>query len=326
MHGILKDVMVSIGMGLILPGIMLNFAVALLEENGNVPVAAVEEIIQETTLPPQVQLSMLLRQTDGSIRQMDMDTYLEGVVLAEMPASFEEEALKAQAVVARTYTQKAYTTGGKHGDGSICTEPSCCQAYIDPSEYLARGGTQKNLEKIQNAVRSTSGYVLTYDGMLIEATYFSCSGGSTEDAVAVWGTDFPYLRSVSSPGEEGAAYYTDTVTFTKQQLEAALNVTLTGNSGGWFSDIVYTSGGGVDSVTVGGQTFGGTKLRSLLGLRSTAFTVVPREEAVSITTRGYGHRVGMSQYGADAMAVSGSTYPQILSHYYQGAVLQYLDN
>ena len=322
MNTILKDVMLSLGMGMILPGVMLNFAVLLLENKQEAPAAIIEdntEINLQEYLNP---LKMRLRLPDGSTHEKDMDAYLVGVVLAEMPASFEDEALKAQAVVARTYAQKAYTSGGKHADGSVCTEPSCCQAYITEEDYLAKGGTVESVEKIRSAVHDTSGYVLTYEGSLIEATYFSCSGGSTEDAAAVWGTDFPYLRAVSSPGEEKAIHYTDEVCFSRQQLEGALGVKLTGSSESWFSEISYTSGGGVAAAMVGGQKFPGTKLRSLLGLRSTAFTLEAAEDSVCITTRGYGHRVGMSQYGADAMAVSGSSYTEILAHYYPGTLLE----
>lgn len=320
MQSLLKDVMISLVMGMVLPGMMLNFAVMLLEEE-YIPLSAESSHIEQSPVPQTVPMQMRLRHTDGVTEEMDMDTYLIGVVLAEMPAYFEEEALKAQSVVARTYTQKAYITGGKHGDGSICTDPSCCQAYITESDYLAQGGTQEHVDKIRNAVLATSGYILTYEGQLIEATYFSCSGGSTEDAVAVWGTDFPYLRAVSSPGEEEAAYYTDTITLTKDQLESALGITLDDSSADWFASLTYTAGGGIHSAAIGGKTFAGTQIRSLLGLRSTAFEITPGENCVTITTRGFGHRVGMSQYGADAMAASGSTYPEILAHYYQGTVL-----
>lgn len=267
-------------------------------------------------------LTMRLRHADGTVEEMDMDDYLTGVVLAEMPASFETEALKAQAVVARTYTCKALTTGGKHGDGSVCGESTCCQGYVSQADYLAKGGTQDNVEKIAAAVRATSGYVLTYEGALIEATYFSCSGGSTEDAVAVWGTDYPYLRATDSPGEENAAHYTDTVTFTAQEFVDKLGLSLTGKPASWLGYVTYTAGGGVATMEIGGRVFKGTELRSLLGLRSTAFTMTAGGDSITVTTRGFGHRVGMSQYGADAMAASGSTYPQILAYYYNGTTLQ----
>ncbi len=322
MKGIWKDILTALLMGMVLPGCLLNFASALLDQKPETDPP--QTTAPQETIPETVPLPMRLRQ-QGTMEEMDTDAYLVGVVLAEMPADFEPEALKAQSVVARTYTQKAYATGGKHGDGSVCTDSACCQAYISEADYLARGGTQEAVDKIRSAVLSTSGYVLTYGDELIEATYFSCSGGSTEDAVAVWGTDFPYLRSVSSPGEEEAAHYTDTVTFTPQAFQNALGRMLSGSSRSWFGTTTYTQGGGVATVTIGGETYTGTHLRSLLGLRSTAFTVSTTEEEIAITTRGYGHRVGMSQYGADAMAVTGSTYREILAHYYPGTTLTKLD-
>ena len=317
-----KDIIISVIMGVILPGVLLNCAVAVLEDDMNLSVMAVGETADVFELSAQDDIPMRLRYADGTVEERNLEEYLVGVVLAEMPAAFEEEALKAQAIVARTYTRKAYLTGGKHGDGSTCTSSSCCQAYISESAYLDSGGTLENIEKIRKCIESTSGMLLTYAGDLIEATYFSCSGGSTEDAVAVWGTDFPYLRTVSSPGEENATYYTDTVRYTKEQLETKTGISLTGNSAGWFSNISYTSGGGVEWITIGEQNFTGTEMRSLLNLRSTAFTIIPEENAVTILTRGYGHRVGMSQYGADAMAANGSDFRDILAHYYPGTEIE----
>ena len=236
-----------------------------------------------------------------------------------MPASFEEEALKAQAVVARTYAVRAREGKGKHDDGDICGDSACCQGYLAPDDY---GGTQEALSKVRNAVSSTAGQVLTYEGKLIEATYFSCSGGVTEDAVAVWGTDVPYLQSVKSPGEENATYYTDSVQFSVKEFASRLGINLTGKPDSWFGGTKQTTGGGVDTMVIGGVTFKGTELRKLLGLRSTAFTMVAMDEVITVTTRGYGHRVGMSQYGADAMAALGRTYDEILAHYYQGTELK----
>lgn len=326
MKGIWRDIVTALVMGMLLPGTVLNFAAALLEgkpEKAPEQAAAVEALAEtaEETLPPTVPLTMRLRKKSGEVVNGDLDTYLVGVVLAEMPASFEMEALKAQAVVARTYTRKAYVTDGKHGDGSVCTNPGCCQAYISEEAYLAKGGTRADVDKVRYAVAATSGYVLTYGESLIEATYFSCSGGSTEDAVAVWGTDYPYLRAVDSPGEEGAAHFADSVTFTPQEFQKALGVTLAGDAGDWFGNVTYTGGGGVDTMTIGGETYTGTRLRSLLGLRSTAFAVDVGEEGITVTTHGFGHRVGMSQYGADAMAVAGSSFQEILEHYYPGTTL-----
>ena len=137
----------------------------------------------------------------------------------------------------------------------------------------------------------------------------------------MWGTEFPYLQAVASPGEEKAAHYTDTVRFSAGAFQDALGVKLSGSPGSWFRDVTYTDGGGVDTIVIGGTGYRGTELRSLLGLRSTAFSISTTEDTVTITTRGYGHRVGMSQYGADAMAVTGSACPEILAHYYPGTTL-----
>ena len=322
MRSLWKDIFSAIFMGMVVPGVLLNFGVMLLENQketmGKTPEIFVSEPQSDTM---ETSLPMLFRKEDGTTVQMDTEAYLVGVVLAEMPAAFESEALKAQAVVARTYTQKAYTMGGKHGDGSVCGTPSCCQAYITESAYLERGGAVESLDKIRRAIAATSGCVLTYRGELIEATYFSCSGGITEDAVAVWGTDFPYLRSVDSPGEEDALYDTDTMIMPLAEFQSVLEISLDDDARSWFTSVTYTAGGGVDTMEIGGRTFRGTELRKLLGLRSTAFTLEAAEDSIRITTRGYGHRVGMSQYGANAMALKGSLYPEILAYYYQGTEL-----
>ena len=315
MRQLWKDVLAAFVMGMVIPAILLHGAVSYSANE-------VEETVPEETKEViSVPLPMKFRESDGTVQIMDMDAYLTGVVLAEMPAEFEPEALKAQSVAARTYTRKAYETGGKHEDSSVCGDPSCCQAYISEEEYLQQGGTLENLEKVSSVVAQTSGQVLTYDGELIEATYFSCSGGTTEDAAVVWGADYPYLKSVESPGEENAQYHRDTVTFTPEAFAQALGRELEGSAEDWFTLAAYTAGGSVSVITICGEQYTGTQLRSLLGLRSAAFTVEASDSGIEITTKGYGHRVGMSQYGADAMAVSGSSYEEILTHYYPGTTL-----
>lgn len=316
----MKTIGISLAMGVLLPYLFLSFGVTLLSRyrmQEEMAVTVGTEPVQEAA----VSLPVLFRDAGGNAVQMDMDTYLVGVVLAEMPAFFEMEALKAQSCVARTYAGKAYITGGKHGDGSVCGEPSCCQGYTAVDTYLASGGTQEAVDRVRSAISATTGQVLTYDGELIEATYFSCSGGRTEDAVAVWGTDFPYLQAVDSPGEEQAAYYTDEQIFSPDEFARLLQLPLTGDPADWIGTATYTEGGGVHSLEIGGESFSGTRLRSLLGLRSTAFSVAVQDSEIRITTRGYGHRVGMSQYGADAMAASGSSWQEILAHYYRGTEL-----
>jgi len=303
-----KDVLISAFLGLVIPGVLLQGMVCYSAD------AAPEQTEAVTEAEPEREPEVLSEE----------DRYLVGVVLAEMPTGFEPEALKAQSVAARTYLRKAQLTGGKHGDGSVCQDPNCCQGYISAEEYLACGGTREGLEKVRSAVADTSGTVLTYEGELIEATYFSCSGGSTENAVAVWGMEVPYLQAVDSPGEEEARVFCHQVSFTMEEFQDALGVALEGDPEDWFGTVTYTEGGGVDKLTVGSQIYTGTQLRSLLGLRSTAFSVRTEGETITITTKGYGHRVGMSQYGANAMAVAGSTYQEILAHYYPGTELKVL--
>lgn len=318
--GIWKEIRFALIMGVVVPAVMLLGVRSLgnIRENQE----RILETVAQSTEPVGAEKSLIpILNGEGEIEELPVEDYLTGVLLAEMPASFELEALKAQAVVARTYTFRSWNKGSKHPEAAVCMDSGCCQGYLSEEDYLERGGSTGSIEKMRQAVQETSDYVLTYQGKLIEATYFSCSGGVTEDAVAVWGTEVPYLKSVDSPGEEGATHYTDVVTFTKDELEKALRITLTGNRDSWFGDVTYTAGGGVKTMRIGQTQWEGTLLRKKLGLRSTIFTMEIVKNEIQITTRGYGHRVGMSQYGADAMAVSGSTFEEILSHYYQGTEL-----
>ena len=315
-----KEVLACLMMGLMLPGTMLKMTAG--DQADLMPaLRETEAVVSPMAEPLKGNPQIPVRLPDGTVTRMDMEEYLVGVVLAEMPASFEGEALKAQAVAARTYAGKAHLRGGKHGDGSICTDSHCCQAYISEVGYLGSGGTELGIEKVRGAVYATRGQVLTYGGELIEATYFSCSGGSTEDAKAVWGAEFPYLKAVESPGEEGAEYFKDTVIIPRERAEMLLGMDLPENPAEWLGTVNRTPGSGVSTMEIGGRVFKGTELRTLLGLRSTAMEVQADDRGLVIETRGWGHRVGMSQYGADAMAVNGSTYEQILLHYYKGTEL-----
>ena len=249
---------------------------------------------------------------------MELEEYILGVVLAEMPASFHTEALKAQAVAARTYALRRYVLGDRHTDKAVCTNPHCCQAYMTQEQYLKSHGSSADVLRVQEAVLATRGQILTYQGNLAETTYFACSGGRTEDAVAVWGTDIPYLQAVDSPGEENANSYWRSTYFTKEEFENALGRSLSGSPESWLGKQTFTDGSGVATMVIGGITYTGTQLRKLLGLNSTVFTMEADAAGILVETYGNGHRVGMSQYGADAMAQQGSNYQQILLHYYCG--------
>ena len=322
MKPVWKEVCFAVIMGFVVPAVLLGIAVKFIDMPKEDEISEQTVTVVETQSSPEVQGHIMIEVlSDDVVTEMDLEEYLVGVVLGEMPSTFELEAHKAQAIVARTFTLRSRGSG-KHDNAVVCTDSDCCQAYISPENYLKKGGSQESVDRIRTAVEATAGMVLTYEGELIEATYFSCSGGSTEDAVAVWGMDVPYLRATDSPGEEDAAHYTDTVTFTAEEFASALALDLQGEPESWLGPVTYTAGGGVNTMLIGGVSFKGTDLRKILDLRSTAFTMTAGADSITVTTRGYGHRVGMSQYGADAMAVTGSTYDEILAHYYQGTVLE----
>lgn len=318
MKAFLQKMGVSIFMGFVLPVVMFAVASGYFKQ---IPVREAPVLDRKELPGVSYMLPVLM---EGEVQELDLEEYILGVVLGEMPMSFADEALKAQAVVARTYTMRAFLQGSKHEQAAVCTNSGCCQAYLSPQDYLSMGGTAEKLERLRKLVRDTQGQVVTYQQELIMATYFSCSGGSTEDAVAVWGQDIPYLQATVSPGEENAGPYSDSVTFTRRELEDRLSVTLTGAPDGWIRSVTHTDGGGVDTLVMGDKTFTGTELRKLLGLRSTAISWTYGDNCLILETKGFGHRVGMSQYGADAMAVTGAKYPQILAYYYAGTELDTL--
>lgn len=258
---------------------------------------------------------------DGNPEAMELETYVTGVVLGEVSGEFNVEALKAQAVAARTYTRYCIEVLKKHSGGAVCTDYHCCQAYCDPEEYSGNGGTDLELKKVMKAVEDTAGEVLRYGTDLICATYFASSGGMTEDASEVWGKSYPYLKSVNSPGEEECGYFCQRVSMSPSELKDVLGVQLKGAPSTWFGMIKYTVGGGVDLMRIGGRLYTGVELRKLLKLRSTIMTITATDDEIIIETKGYGHRVGMSQHGANAMANHGQSYRDILEHYYTDTTL-----
>lgn len=257
---------------------------------------------------------------DGGVDSMSLHDYLVGAILGEMPLSFETEALKAQAIACRTYALRQYA-GRKHDPAAVCTASSCCECWVS-----ADGVSDEQLQRAEQAVRETDGTVLTYEGKLIEATFFSCAGGRTESAADVWGSAVPYLTAVDSPGEENAPRYSDSVTetaaaFREAILSAQPTADLSGNTDTWIGEPSYTDGGGVRSIKIGGADFTGKELRRLFGLNSTKFRLTVSADEIRFETVGFGHRVGMSQYGAQAMAQNGATCTEILLHYYTGVSL-----
>ena len=325
MKGMFAQVLQSVALGTVLPGLLLS-AVKVDEPKlpDKEPVTQLQQQVDQVQQPQlqggaTVSVTVPVLKSDGKRKEMDLEDYICRVVLGEMPASFEREALKAQAVAARTYTLRCLG-GSKHAGGAICTSSKCCQSYCEPEGYIRNGGTYANVRKVFEAVQETAGEVIYYNDQLIMATYFSSAGSTTEDAKAVWGNAFPYLTAVESP-EGDDRFNGETVTFTAKEFQDKLCVTLKGKPESWFGAVNYTVGGGVDQIRIGGKLYKGTVLREKLGLRSTDFTVTTTDNSITFTTNGYGHRVGLSQYGADAMAATGSDYEEILLHYYTGTRL-----
>ncbi len=256
--------------------------------------------------------------------KLPLEEYLYGVVAAEMPASFETEALKAQAVAARTYTVNRKKSPNKdHPNADVCSDSAHCKAYLTPEE-LSRKFSENPayLEKIRQAVNDTKHQILLYRGEPISAVFHSTSSGMTENAEDVWENAVPYLISVESSGEDASPRYQETKEFSFAEFQKKIKlgtkaIHFTDNPKNWFSDWVYNESGSVKSVSICGVSFSGVDLRSLLGLRSANFTV-EITDSVTITTKGYGHGVGMSQYGANHLAKMGYTYDQILKKYYTG--------
>ncbi|MGM9536783.1 MAG: stage II sporulation protein D [Candidatus Onthomonas sp.] len=272
---------------------------------------------------------------DGTVETMGIEDYLWGVLAAEMPVTFRGEALKAQAVAARTYTlyQLAHPKDA-HPEADVCTDYSCCQAWISREDRLAQWPEEEQQSyagRISAALRETKGQVLTWEGEPILAVFHASSADRTRSAQSVWGKSVPYLVSVDSPeGEGDTPNYYSVVTLTSQEfsdlfLAAYPEADLSGSCESWFSVPETDDSGAPASFTVGGVTVTAQALRSLCGLRSATFEVECAEDKVTFYVTGYGHGVGMSQYGANALANQGMTYDQILAHYYPGTSLETAD-
>ena len=256
-----------------------------------------------------------IKRNNGLITQIELEEYVIGVVGAEMPASFNIEALKAQAIIARTY---AINTLNK---GKILTDDSSTQNYKDESELkkMWNSNYETYYKKIKSAVESTKGVYLTYNGEIIDAVYHSTSNGQTEDAKYVWGNNKPYLVSVDSP------YDTTNKSFNYEKFIAYSSLTdifkMEIDINSEFNILSKTSSNRVDKISINDKIYTGVEIRTLLQLRSTDFEINKEENGISFKTKGYGHGVGLSQYGANGMANSGFNYEQILKHYYTGVKL-----
>ena len=272
----------------------------------------------------------LLHKKTGEVEQVNIDDYLCNVVSAEMPADYEIEALKAQAVVARTYT--IYKINNKkHENADICDDSTCCQAWVDKETRFSRWEESKresNWEKIQKCIQETQGQIITYQNQPINAFFHANSGGKTELPVNVWGgTGLPYLQVVETAGEEGYKQYESKVELTQDELIEKLKTKYSDISIDFSNQedlkiLEYTDSGRVKTVKFGNHEISGVETRTLLGLKSTNFEISKENDKIKFTVKGYGHGVGMSQTGADAMAKQGKNYKEIINHFYSGVEIK----
>ncbi len=284
-----------------------------------------------------ISITVLFHETE-QIKVMPLEEYLIGVVAAEMPADFEIEALKAQAVAARTYTLKKMqlktnSSNSKHPNAVVCTDPAHCQAWMSEDEQKKLWGIVDFLKyrnKIEKAVESTKGQIITYENRIIDPVYHSNCGGKTENSEDVWKFKIPYLRSVESPYSIDTPRYKEVKNFSMEYIDKALGTNIAAvpaanikdNVAKYFKILQKTSTGRIKKIYIGGKTILTTQLRQILGLRSTKFTISIKGDIVKFTTYGNGHGVGMCQYGANGFAKHGKNYIEILKHYYKGIKIQ----
>ena len=289
------------------------------EEDSNQPSENMNNYKDKTTIK-------LLHSETGEVEELNIDEYLYGVVSAEMPASYEIEALKAQAVVARTYLIYQRNTN-KHENADICDSYACCQAWISKEERFNRweeAERESNWQKIVSAVNETSGKIVTYSGSPINAFFHSNSGGITESSANIWGgIDYPYLKSVETAGEDGYSQYSSEVAVPNEEFlnklkEKYPDIAIDFNDNEAIKIIDYTESGRVRTMKFGNTEIAGTEVRTIFGLKSTHFEISKTDTGITFTVIGYGHGVGMSQTGADSMAKSGSNYEEIIKHFYTG--------
>lgn len=270
----------------------------------------------------------LYNSAKNRIENIDLTEYLIGVLAGEMPASYELEALKAQAVAARTYLEYKIAYGGCNTGGDICSASNHCQAYKDKAQQQKTWGKDydRYYAKLKEAVNSTAGEIMFYNGKIISALYHSSSAGSTEACVAVYGNNLSYLVSVES--YEDADDITVQQKFSRKEFANTINKEVKGadlkasSLNKQVSIKSRTDSGRVDTVQVGSKEITSIALRKLFGLRSTNFTISFDSDSIIFTVKGHGHGLGMSQSGANALAKQGKDYITILKHYYQGVIIE----
>ena len=251
----------------------------------------------------------------SQIITIPFEEYIKGVVAGEMPANFELEALKAQAVASRSYAMYQMTAT-KDKDYDVLNT-TANQVYLTDQELKNnwKNEYEQKINKINKAITETTGEYLTYKGQIVNAMFFSTSTGKTENSEEVFVSALPYLRSVDSKWDEESPVYTDTYTFDLKDFYSKLNLPYNENLK--IEITAKTSTGRIKKLKINDQELNGRDLATKLSLRSNYFTITQNNDKITINTKGFGHGVGMSQYGANGMAKEGYKYDQILKHYYQ---------
>ena len=256
----------------------------------------------------------------NQIMTIPFEKYIKGVVAGEMPATFDLEALKAQAVASRSYAMYQMTaTKDKEYD---VLNTTANQVYLTDEQLKTnwKENYQEKINKINKAIQETSGEYLTYNNQIVNAMFFSTSVGKTENSEEVFVSKLPYLRSVDSKWDEASPVFNDTYTFDLKDFYTKLNLPY--NEKLNIEITKKTSTGRIKKLKINNQELNGRDLATKLSLRSNYFTITQNNEKITITTKGFGHGVGMSQYGANGMAKEGYKYDQILKHYYQNTEIK----
>ncbi|WP_342665456.1 stage II sporulation protein D [Paucisalibacillus globulus] len=272
-----------------------------------------------------VEVAVMRAQTE-QIENVPLEAYISGVVASEMPIEFEAEALKAQALAARTYVVNKMLYQ-KEEDASDVTDTIQDQVYKNDAELREKWGTNynQNMKKISDAVLATKGQIITHNDKPIDPQFFSTSNGFTENSEDYYINEIPYLRSVSSPWDEASPYYLDQETFTFEQVETVLGIDLPNNKQ-LTIEATRTESKRVGELNLEGNTFTGREVREKLKLRSNDFSIEQKDNYLIFTTKGSGHGVGMSQYGANGMAKEGKTYEDIVKYYYKDVEISKMDD
>ncbi|WP_202079579.1 stage II sporulation protein D [Caldalkalibacillus salinus] len=311
---------------LIVPAVIVQFmpkGAGQVQEQQHVPLA-----IAKQGNAPVIMVSVYRTET-GDIEKVPLEAYIRGVVASEMPTDFELEALKAQALAARTYIIRRLVEKDFSDvpEGSVVTDTIKHQVFQNEEELRARWGIEyeRKISRINEAVNATMGLVLTFQGHPINATFFSTSNGYTENSEDYWGAEIPYLRSVESPWDTESPHYKNETTMSIEALQDKLNTTISvpASSDQPVMEVVSrTAGNRVSEVAIGDQTFTGKEIRELLELDSSHFDISIVNQSAVIQTTGYGHGVGMSQWGANGMAAEGHTAEEIVQYYYENIAIE----